>query len=189
MGRWAPDAAGRLHAAAVELFVEQGYAETTVPQIAARAGLTTRSFFRHFADKREVLFLGEEDLPAVVRQVFAESEPSLPHLDVIVFGLRTVVAPRIEQLRPELRARSIIMKSDGDLRERGLRKLAILHDATVEAFLRRGASPLESEVAARLAVLVYDTALNRWLDDDATTFADAVDEVVRTTISITGPDR
>jgi len=66
MSRWQPDARGRLERAAVELFTEQGFAATTVPQIAARAGLTTRTFFRHFADKREVLFAGDEELPALV---------------------------------------------------------------------------------------------------------------------------
>ena len=56
MGRWEPDARDRLERAALELFVEHGFDPVTVPEITARAGLTTRTFFRHFADKREVLF-------------------------------------------------------------------------------------------------------------------------------------
>ena len=71
MSRWAPDAALRLESAAVELFEEQGYGPTTVPQIAARAGLTTRTFFRHFADKRDVLFLRDREFPDVVGAALA----------------------------------------------------------------------------------------------------------------------
>src|SRR5579885_2356991 len=62
MGRWEPDAVGRLRAAAMELFHTQGYDQTTVAQIAERAGVTARTFFRYFADKREVLFAGSEEL-------------------------------------------------------------------------------------------------------------------------------
>ena len=60
VARWSPDARGRLERAAFELFAEQGFAATTVPEITARAGLTTRTFFRHFADKREVFYAGDE---------------------------------------------------------------------------------------------------------------------------------
>ena len=69
MGRWQPGARDRLEAAALELFLEQGFAATTVPQITARAGLTTRTFFRHFADKREVLFAREAEMPALAEKI------------------------------------------------------------------------------------------------------------------------
>ena len=58
MGRWEPNARGRLEQAAMELYLERGFDQTTVAEIAERAGLTERTFFRHFADKREVLFAG-----------------------------------------------------------------------------------------------------------------------------------
>src|SRR3954452_18324585 len=74
MGRWEPDAAGRLRAAALELYVAQGYEQTTVAQIAERAGVTARTFFRHFADKREVLFLGSE----LLEERMAEAVSSAP---------------------------------------------------------------------------------------------------------------
>lgn len=74
--RWQPNARERLERAAVELFLEQGFAETTVPQITARAGLTTRTFFRHFADKREVLFAVEEEIPGLVARLVAEAPAS-----------------------------------------------------------------------------------------------------------------
>ncbi|MEU5235044.1 helix-turn-helix domain-containing protein, partial [Streptomyces anulatus] len=62
MGRWEPDARERLVRAALDLFSEQGYENTAVAQIAERAGLTKSTFFRHFRDKREVLFGGQDVL-------------------------------------------------------------------------------------------------------------------------------
>ena len=75
MGRWQPGARERLEGAALELFLEQGFTETTVPQITARAGLTTRTFFRHFADKRDALFLREREFPEAVSD-FLQTVPS-----------------------------------------------------------------------------------------------------------------
>ena len=80
--RWAPDARGRLERAAFELFTEQGYPATTVPQITARAGLTTRTFFRHFADKREVIFGGDE-IPEQASRLIRAAPPGLVPVDVV----------------------------------------------------------------------------------------------------------
>ncbi|KQQ06359.1 MULTISPECIES: TetR/AcrR family transcriptional regulator [unclassified Rathayibacter] len=167
MTRWAPDAASRLHESALELFLEQGFAATTVPQIAERAGLTTRSFFRYYADKREVLFVGEEELPAVVARVVDEADPALAPMAVIHGGLRSIVLPRLELYRSELLRRWTIVRTDEALRERELRKLAIIHEGATEAFVRRGLAPLQAEVAGRLAVAVYDMTLERWLTGGA----------------------
>jgi AcrR family transcriptional regulator len=93
VGRWQPDARERLERAAIELFAQQGFAATTVPQITARAGLTTRTFFRHFADKREVLFGGDE-IPALATRLMAEAPPSLDPMTLIVGGLKTVAETR-----------------------------------------------------------------------------------------------
>lgn len=180
MTRWAPDAAARLHAAALELFLEQGFSTTTVPQIAERAGLTTRSFFRHYADKREVLFAGEDELPGVVEQIFKDADPALSPMDVIQTGLETVVIPRVQPFRDEFLVRRTIVNSDEGLRERGLRKLAILHAAATAAFARRGLSPLDAAISGRLAVVVYDTLLDRWLADDVESpLEDILADVVR----------
>src|ERR1700760_3572428 len=93
VSRWRPGARERLERAAIELFAAQGFAATTVPQITARAGLTTRTFFRHFADKREVIFGGEE-IPAMATRLIAEAPPSLDPAAVIIEGLRTVAETR-----------------------------------------------------------------------------------------------
>lgn len=166
MSRWEPGAAQRLRSAALDLFVEHGFANVTVPQITERAGLTTRTFFRHFTDKREVLFAGEEALPEVMAQVFAEAPASLTPLEVITRGLTEIVAPRFEGLRDHLRLRRGVVRSDEGLRERELRKSALIAEAGTEGFRTRGLPEREAALAARLAATVLDTALAHWLDDD-----------------------
>ncbi|AGL15050.1 TetR/AcrR family transcriptional regulator [Actinoplanes sp. N902-109] len=167
MSRWEPGAAQRLQAAALELFIEHGFAAVTVPQITAHAGLTTRTFFRHFADKREVLFTGEDGLPEVAERIFAEAPPELTPMQVIVKGLTEVVAPRFDGLRDYLRRRRGVIQSDDGLRERELRKRALIAEHGAVSFRARGLSELEATVAAQLAATVLDTSIGRWLDDPA----------------------
>lgn len=167
MSRWEPGAAERLQAAALELFVEHGFASVTVPQITARAGLTTRTFFRHFADKREVLFAGEAALPAVIAQAFAEAPPELTPMEVIIRSLGDVVAPRFDGLRDYLRVRRSVVLSDEGLRERDLRKRALIAETATAGFRDRGLSDLEASLAAQLAATIMDVAVSRWLDEPA----------------------
>lgn len=166
MGRWPPGARDRLERAALELFTEQGFAEITVPQITARAGLTTRTFFRHFADKREVLFAVEEELPALVARLAADAPASLSPMMVIARGLDTVAATRFEGRHEDLRTRRDVIQADEGLRERELRKLSILSEAIQRAFRNRGVDELTAILAAQLAVTVFTVALDRWLDQD-----------------------
>lgn len=163
MSRWPPRTAQRLHDAAMDLFAEQGFAATTVPQIAARAGLTTRSFFRWYPDKREVLFSGEDELPGLVARVFAEAPPGLEPMEVVQYGFRAVLNDRFEHLRPELLARWVIVQTDEGLRERHVGKLTILREAAERGFLDRGLGALDAELAGRLAVTLYDVIVERWL--------------------------
>jgi AcrR family transcriptional regulator len=188
MARWAADAAGRLHNAALELFIENGFAATTVPQITERAGLTTRSFFRYFADKREVLFTGEDELPAVVAEMFDQADLEQTPMEIVHHGLRNVVTPRLKSFRNELLVRRQIVHSDDGLRERELRKLAILHSAATAALIRRGLTPLDAEIMGRLAVTIYDTTLELWLAQDAPDSLDAIlDSVVEAVGRIASP--
>src|SRR5438067_13103699 len=91
MGRWQPDARGRLGRAALELYGERGFEQTTVADIADRAGLTARTFFRHFADKREVLFAGSDVLAGRLEAALADQGPNIPPLDCVVRALGVVV--------------------------------------------------------------------------------------------------
>jgi AcrR family transcriptional regulator len=165
MGRWRPDARERLKQAAVELFAEQGFAATTVPQITARAGLTTRTFFRHFADKREVLFGGEE-IPAMATRLIADAPASLDPAAVIIEGLRTVAETRFEGRREEVRLNRDIIRSDPGLAERDLRKRADLAAAIRAGFISRGVAVTTAALLAESTVTVLYVALDAWLDQD-----------------------
>ena len=166
VSRWQPDARERLERAALELFVDQGFAERTVPQITARAGLTTRTFFRHFADKREVLFGVEEELPALVARLMADAPASLPPLELVEQGLQTIAATRFQGQHQYLRARDRVIQADQGLREREMRKLSVLSEAIAQGFRRRRVDELTSALTAQIAVAVFSVTLNRWLDQD-----------------------
>jgi len=163
MSRWRPDARERLERAALELFAAQGFAATTVPQITARAGLTTRTFFRHFADKREVLFGGDE-IPALATRLMAEAPPSLDPMTLIVGALKTVAETRFEGRQAEIRERRAIIRSDQGLRERDLRKRAALAEAIRAGFVDRGVGTATAALVAELTVTVLYVALDEWLD-------------------------
>jgi AcrR family transcriptional regulator len=165
MSRWQPDAQERLKRAALELFAEQGFAATTVPEITARAGLTTRTFFRHFADKREVLFGGEE-IPVLAERLMTEAPPSLDPVTLIVEGLKNVADTRFEPRREEIRAQRAIIRSDEGLRERELHKRAVISDAIRTGFVRRGLPRAQAALLAELGTALLSVALDEWLDQD-----------------------
>ncbi|QBI52208.1 TetR/AcrR family transcriptional regulator [Streptomonospora litoralis] len=165
MGRWQPGARERLEQAALDLFLEQGFAETTVPQITARAGLTTRTFFRHFADKREVLFAGDELVPEQVARFMAEAPPSLGPMELITEGLAPTAAEMFEgrSLDYLLRRRSAI-DAEPALHERELRKFSLLSESLEQGFRDRGVDGLTARLAAEIAVTTFRIAVHRWLE-------------------------
>jgi AcrR family transcriptional regulator len=165
VSRWRPDARQRLERAAIELFAQQGFAATTVPQITARAGLTTRTFFRHFADKREVLFGGDE-ISGLAARLMAEAPPSLDPMTLIVGGLKTVAETRFEGRREEFRERRDIIRSDEGLRERDLRKRAAVCEAIREGLISRGVGTATAALVGEISVTVLNVALDEWLDQD-----------------------
>ena len=171
MSRWQPDARQRLERAALELFAQQGFAATTVPEITARAGLTTRTFFRHFADKREVLFGGAE-IPGLATRLIADAPASVDPVTLVFGGLQTVAETRFEGRRTELRERRAIIRSDEGLRERDLRKRADLSEAIRAGFACRGVAPATAALLGEITVTVLSVALEQWLDrdDDRTLF-------------------
>ena len=166
MARWEPNARERLERAALDLFVEVGFAEATVPQIAARAGLTTRTFFRHFADKREVLFGAERELPQLVARLMSEAPSSLTPMGLVERGLTIVAATRFEGNLDHLRTRRAVIQADEGLRERELRKTSVLADAIRREFTNRGTDELTAALTAQLAVTALGVSVDRWLDQD-----------------------
>ena len=160
----------------MQLFVERGFAATTVPEIAAHAGLTTRTYFRHFDDKREVLFAAERELPQVVAGVMADAPAGLPPLPLIEHGLLAVTASRFTGLADLLRIRRSIIETDEGLQERELRKNAVLGDAIARSLSGRSFDPLTVRLTSQLAVAIFTASLARWLDDESRSLTEYVAE-------------
>ncbi|MDQ0744646.1 AcrR family transcriptional regulator [Clavibacter sp. B3I6] len=165
MSRWQPDTRERLAAAALELFREQGFSDTTVPQITARAGLTTRTFFRHFADKREVLFAEEDELPALVTRIIREAAPDRSPLQVVEDGFPEVVASQFAEGRDALLARKRIIVADAGLQEREMRKVHAMQEAVRAGFVERGVDPLTAVLVAHATATVFGVSIGRWLSE------------------------
>lgn len=162
MPRWEPDGLERLQTAAFELFAEQGFEHTTVAVIAQRAGLTQRTFFNHFADKREVLFgLSSEFQKEIIREIAACADPS-PPLDAVVHVLLVVSDAMFDQRRLEVARRHQIIDANPELQERELSKRAALTDAIAVALRARGLDPESALLTASAAMLVQQTAIRRW---------------------------
>ncbi|MEW2518400.1 TetR/AcrR family transcriptional regulator [Actinacidiphila alni] len=162
MGRWEPGAGGRLREAALALFVERGFEQTMVADIAARAGVTARTFFRHYADKREVLFDGAAELQERVLAALAAVPPGTGALDAVAAAL-DVVAELLGDDREFARRRQAVIMADTELRERELAKFAALSAALADALRQRGTDALEAGIAAETGVAVHRVAYERWL--------------------------
>jgi len=163
MSRWEPNALERLQQAAYELYTERGYDQTTVAEIAARAGLTERTFFRHFADKREVLFAGGDRFRATLVDAVNAAPASATPMEAIIAGVEA--AGFVFAARPMVRARQELILANPELQERELIKLASVSAGLAEALRRRGVSPTAAELAAETGVAVLRIALTRWLED------------------------
>jgi AcrR family transcriptional regulator len=162
MGRWEPDARGRLAKAAMELYAEHGFEQTTVAEIAARAGLTERTFFRHFTDKREVLFYGMERLRDLLARAVADAPASASAMDLVDAAFEAAAA--MMQENPErVRLRDAIVSANAELRERELIKLAALASAVASALRERGVPEPGASLAAETGVAVFKVAFARWV--------------------------
>ena len=153
-----------VHQAALELVRERGYEKTTVADLAARAGVTGRTFFRYFSDKREVLFAGADQLATLVGQVIAATEMSLGPLDVVMAALEAL-APALEQPRQEVRERRALIATHLELRERELSKTTSLATAAIAALRARGVPESAARLAAETGATLFRVAIDRWLDD------------------------
>jgi AcrR family transcriptional regulator len=164
MGRWEPDARGRLAKAAMALYAERGFEQTTVAEIAARAGLTERTFFRHFADKREVLFYGMEMLRDLLARAVADAPAGMTAMGAVGAALEAAGAVLAEN--PErVRLRDAIVSANADLRERELIKLAALASAIADALRDRGIPEPAASLAAETGIAVFKVAFARWISE------------------------
>jgi AcrR family transcriptional regulator len=168
MGRWEPNARERLVLAAVELFGEQGYDSTAVAQIAERAGLTKATFFRHFKDKREVLFAGQDRHGRMLADGAAAAPDTASPLAAVAAALDALTAsftPAQREFGPALQA---VIAANGELRERAAFKRASLVEALAEALRRRGVPDPAAALAADLGVHAFHQAFEAWIDPAAT---------------------
>jgi AcrR family transcriptional regulator len=166
MSRWEPNARGRLEEAAYELFLGRGYDQTTVADIAKRAGLTERTFFRHYADKREVLFGGAGALHDELLRALDEVSPELPPIAAVRIAVETISA-LMHGRRQLARERRRIIAAHPDLQERDLNKRSSLTGALEAGLRRRGVAESAASLAAEMGIAVFYSGFDRWLDDPA----------------------
>ena len=164
MGRWRPDARGRMHEAALELFGERGYAGVTAAEVAERAGLTERTFFRHFADKREVLF-ADNGLGDLLAAAVAGAPEGAAPLEAVAVGLEAVAA-EFEGRREAVARRARVVEAHAELRERELAKLAFWSEALGSVLVGRGLSRGDAGLLAEVSVAVFRVAYGRWLEEE-----------------------
>ena len=166
MGRWQPDSRGRLQEAALALFSERGFDQTTAAEIAARAGVTERTFFRHFADKREVIFGGSELLKERIVSGVAGAAPGDTPIEAIACGLDAAAAMLGEARRDLASQRQAVIAANPELRERELAKLADYAAAVAATLRQRGVGELQATLAADAGMSVLRAATERWTNGE-----------------------
>jgi AcrR family transcriptional regulator len=163
VSRWAPDARVRLETAALDLFVENGYEQTTVAQIAARAGLNRATFFRHFADKREVLFAGEDVLAGLFADAVRAASPDATLIECLQAALAAAGDTMTPQRRATASQRILVVTANSELQERGQLKHARVARSIADALHERGADALTARLAADVGMLAFSVAFERWM--------------------------
>lgn len=167
MSRWTPDARERLESAALALFVENGYDKTTAAQIAERAGLNRATFFRHFSEKREVLFGGED----VLAGLLGDAILGAPRDATLTGCLQAAFAAADVAMTPQQRAKAVqrvlVVAANSELQERGLLKHARIARSIDSALRSRGVDELTARLGAEVGMLAFTIAVERWMGSGA----------------------
>jgi AcrR family transcriptional regulator len=167
--RWEPNPRERLERSALALFAEQGYDDTTVEQIAAGAGLARSTFFRHFRDKREILFGGQDELASRLALGIENAPSRRTALEAIEAAFADIAAVAFTPERRDLAPRRIaVVASNPELRERELLKRGGIKNAITAALRSRGIEEPSATVAAELATLALSQAVAAWAEPDNT---------------------
>ena len=187
MVRWEPGARERLQEAALGLFATRGFEQTTAAEIAQSVGLTERTFFRHFSDKREVLFYGQQQfLQAFVDGVNA-APPDASPLELIASALHSAASFFPDERRPYSRARQSVIDQNPALRERELHKLAGLATTVAEALRGRGVSEPAATLAAQSGATVFGIAFAQWIrDGEGRSLPGIASNVLHELVNLTG---
>jgi AcrR family transcriptional regulator len=163
MPRWEPNARERLERAALEIFAERGYDATSVAEIADRAGLAKSSFFRHFADKREVLFAGQDILADLFSEGVRGADPSATPIECVAAALQSAAVVFTEQRHQIAPQRRAVIAANSELQERELLKRARLASAVADALQARGTDETAARLAAEIGTIAFSIAFARWL--------------------------
>ena len=168
MARWQPGAPERLQQAALELFASRGFEQTTAAEIAQAVGLTERTFFRHFADKREVLFAGQHEFVEAFLSGVVDAPADADALAAVAAALRAGAAWFSDERRPYARMRQTVIDRNPSLQERERHKLAGLAEAVAAALRARGLDELAARLAAETGATVFGIAFAQWIREGET---------------------
>jgi len=187
MVRWEPGTRERLQAAALELFATRGFEQVTAAEIAKSVGLTERTFFRHFSDKREVLFHGQDRFLQAFVDGVKEAPAEAAPLELIAAALQAAASIFPDERRPYSRMRQAVIDQNPALQERELHKLAGLA-ATIAAALRaRGIAEPAATLAAQSAATVFGVSFAQWIREGETrSLPDITSDVLRELGNLTG---
>jgi AcrR family transcriptional regulator len=179
MVRWEPGARERLQAAALELFATRGFEQTTTAEIAQSVGLTERTFFRHFSDKREVLFYGQDQFLQAFLGGLHAAPPNASPLEVVACALDSAAAFFPDERRPYSRMRQSVIDKNPALQEREQHKFAGLAVAVAEALRARGVGEPTATLAAESGATVFGIAFAQWIrEGEERSLADIASQVL-----------
>ena len=171
MPRWEPHVEERLRLAALDLYTTKGYESTTVGDVATRAGVTSRTYFRYFPDKREVLFGGADALRDRVACSLRDAPAEMPPLTATLHAMSTCEDLFHLHGHEQLRRRDAVISTSSELQEREAHKLASIAAVVASGLVERGSAPDSAQLVADLALAAFKQASWHWMDDPATPFA------------------
>ena len=170
MPRWEPHVEERLRTAALHLYAAQGYESTTVGDVAAHVGVTSRTYFRYFPDKREVLFGGADELRDRIACSLRDAPAEMPPLTATLHAMSACEDLFHLHGYEQLRRRDAIIGTSVELQEREAHKLATIAAAVASRLVERGSDPDSAQLVADLALAAFKQASRHWMDDPATSF-------------------
>jgi AcrR family transcriptional regulator len=185
MPRWESNAHDRLQQAALDLYGERGFEQTTVAEIAKRAGLTERTFFRYFADKPEVLFSGSSALQDGILTRVANAPDTATPIETVASALEAT-ADFFQDVRAYSIKRQAVIEANPELREREVIKMATLAGAVAQTLRQRGVSEPAATLAAEAGIVAFKTAFQRWINEpDQPDFAQLIRESIQQLKTVT----
>lgn len=187
MARWEPGAPERLLKAALELFATRGFEQTTAAEIAQSVGLTERTFFRHFSDKREVLFYGQHLFVQAFLAGVDAAPPGASPIEIVASTLRSGGSFFPDERRADSRTRQSVIDENPALKEREQHKLASLAATVADALRARGVNELAATLAAETGSTVFGIAFTQWIrEGEGRSLADIAADVLRELLDLTG---